>query len=285
LRVPTILKVAMADSDLAFDRQGRINGSVNRWMVKKFDRYIATTRAIAAEMRSVGLEAARICLIPNGVDTATFAPVGEGRRAELRRELALPDGPIVSCVAIVNERKNIDGTLRMWRDVVARGLPGHLLLIGPVQDPDGPFYRGLRGFVDQHGLASRVRFLGKRDPVAPYLQVSDAFLFPSRQEGMPNSVLEAMSCGVPCVVSRSAGTEEIVTHGHDGFTLDPDDERAFADAIARLIEDRPLRESLSTAARQTVASRFSLNSVAGRYVRLYAELLGKGEVSPILTSS
>lgn len=272
-RKPTILKVAMADSDLAFERQGRLNGGANRFMVQRFDRYIATTSAIAAEMREKGLDEARVRLIPNGVDTVRFSPADPDQRALLRRNLGLPDAPLVSCVAIINERKNIDGILRIWRDVVSSGAAGHLALIGPVPEPGGPFHRRLLTYVEHHGLAERVTFLGKRDPVVPYLQASEAFLFPSRQEGMPNSVLEAMACGVPCLVSGSAGTEEIVTNGHDGFALEPDDEPGFARATARLVTNRPLRDDMGARARQTILTRFSLDSVARRYWALYQELL------------
>jgi glycosyltransferase involved in cell wall biosynthesis len=270
---PTILKVAMADSDLAFERQGRLNGGANRFMVQRFDRYIATTSAIAAEMREKGLDEARVRLIPNGVDTTTFSPADAERRAQLRRSLGLPDAPLVSCVAIINERKNIDGVLRIWREVTARGMTGHLALIGPVPEPGGVFHTRLLNYVEQHNLASHVSFLGKRDPVAPYLQASEAFLFPSRQEGMPNSVLEAMACGVPCLVSRSAGTEEIVQHELNGFVFDPHDEANFVDAVAQVLESVGLRDELGSQARETVCRRFSLETVAARYQALYHELL------------
>jgi glycosyltransferase involved in cell wall biosynthesis len=270
---PTILKIAMANSDIAFETQGRVNGSINRFMVSRFDRYIATTSAIAAEMRSQGLDESRIRLIPNGVDTDRFAPVEAARRAELRRSLGLPDAPLVSCVAIINERKNIDGVLRIWREVVSTGAAGHLALIGPIPEPGGPFHARLLNYIELHKLADRVSFLGKRDPVVPYLQASEAFLFPSRQEGMPNSVLEAMACGVPCLVSGSAGTEEIVTDGQDGFALAPEDEGGFARATARLLADRALRDAMGKQARHTILARYSLASVAERYRTLYDELV------------
>ena len=279
LSKPSILKVAMADSDLAFERQGRLNGGANRIMVRRFDRYIATTGAIAAEMRARGLDERRITLIPNGVDTERFVPLNPQDRAVIRRELGFPDAPLVSCVAIINERKNIDGALRMWRGAVERGIPGHLALIGPIPEPGGPYHTTLLDYVAAHRLEGRVTFLGKRDPIVPFLQASEVFLFPSKQEGMPNSVLEAMACGLPCLVSASAGTEEIVSEGEDGYLCPADDESAFVDRLTRLLSTPALRAAMGDRARENAVSRYSLRGVADRYRELYAELLAN--VTPV----
>lgn len=273
LRKPTILKVAMADSDIAFERQGRLVGAIGRFTVERFDCYIATTDAIAAEFEQQGLDAAKVRRIPNGVDTTRHAPLDPERRAALRRELRLPDGPIVSCVAIVQARKNIDGILRMWRAAVERGAPGHLILIGPVEEPGGPFIRGLEAFIDAHDLRGRVSMLGKRDDVPRLLQASDVFLFPSKKEGMPNAVLEAMACGVPALVSSTAGVARLIVPGVNGYALDPADERAFVDRLVPLLRDESLRASLGRSARAQVVENFSLERIAQRYQELYAELL------------
>jgi glycosyltransferase involved in cell wall biosynthesis len=273
LRKPSILKVAMADSDLAFERQGKLNGSLNKVMVGRFDKFIATTGAIAKEMRDKGLDADKIELIPNGVDSEVFFPVEDEERRASKHRLDLPDEPLVTCVAIVNERKNIDGMLRIWRDVVASGRRGHLAIVGPVPESAAAFAQRLHAFVAEHGLGDRVSFLGQKAPVVPYLQASDLFLFPSRQEGMPNAVLEAMACGLPCLVSRSAGTEEIVTDGVDGWIFDPDDEKGFAQRLVELLSNADLRPPFARRARATILNRYSLSSVADRYRSLYRQLL------------
>jgi glycosyltransferase involved in cell wall biosynthesis len=270
---PTLLKVAMANSDLAFARQGRLTGRLNRLFVRQFDGYIATTEAIAAEFGDRRLDVLRVRHIPNGVDTDVFTPIGGAARAELRRRLGLRNVPIVTCVAIINERKNIDGVLRIWHRAVAAGASGHLVLVGPVHTPGGPFYHRLLQYVADHRLGDRVSFVGKQEPVVEYLQASDLFLFPSRQEGMPNSVLEAMACGVPCIVSGSAGTEQIVADGKNGYARPVADEAAFAEALLTLLADDNLRRRFSLAARDAAVANFSLEQVAKRYWALYHQLL------------
>jgi glycosyltransferase involved in cell wall biosynthesis len=281
LNKPTILKIAMADSDLAFARQGRAWGTLNRFMVSRFNAYIATTDTIAQEFQSRGLDTTRVRLIPNGVDTEQFAPLPAEAQSRLRAALQLPAGPIVTYVGIINARKNVDGILRIWREVVARGTSGQLVLLGPVpQSAVGRrFYDDLRGYVSANGLDGRVFFTGHQPNVAQYLQCSDVFLFPSRQEGMPNSVLEAMSCALPCVVSRGSGVDALIAHGESGMAIDVDSEPEFAAALAGLLESPALRARIGRKARETVMDRFSLARTAERYLELYSQMLGQASVA------
>jgi glycosyltransferase involved in cell wall biosynthesis len=270
---PTVLKVAMAESDLAFHRQGRIRGRVNRALVSRFDRFIATTPAIVDEFAERGIEASRVQLVPNGVDTDVFTPLPLEGRSALRRSLGLSDAPLITYVGIINSRKNIDGILRIWQKVCATQPSAHLALVGPKPADADSFLAELLAFVNGAGLSGRVTFTGFKDPVVPYLRAADAFLFPSRREGMANSVLEAMSCGVPCLVSRSAGVASVVRHGHNGYAFEVDDEAGFASALAMLLSDTSLRARLGAAARQTVMTGFSLEATARRYRDLYIDLL------------
>ena len=274
---PSLLKVAMADSDLAFDRQGRVWGTINRFLVARFSQFIATTKAIQAEFGRRQVGAGRVALIPNGVDTTRFAPVSPIERSGLRRKLGLPSGPLVAYVGIVARRKNLDGIVRIWRRVVGRGLPGHLAIIGPIPGGDtDSFFLDLLAFIRREKLESRVLFVGHQPDPVPYLQSCDAFLFPSRQEGMPNAVLEAMACGLPCLVSRGAGTDHIITDEVNGFLRDITDEEGFADTLARLIEQSDYRERIGIASRRVILEQYSLEAIAARYASLYRELLAAG---------
>ena len=270
---PSLLKVAMANSDIAFDRQGRVRGNLNRLMVSRFSSYIATTPDIQSEFGERGLDTAKVRLITNGVDTDTYRPLPAGEKVVLRARLGLPEGPLIAYVGIINRRKNVDGILRIWSGAVHRGARGHLILIGPLPDPTDPFMNELNQFVQAHRLGDRMTFVGRQQSAAPYLQSSDVLLFPSRQEGMPNSVLEAMACGLPVVASRSAGAESLVRHGHTGFSLELTDEDTFADTVFRLTQDDALRKDLGKNGRRFVEERYSLRAVASQYVDLYRDLL------------
>jgi glycosyltransferase involved in cell wall biosynthesis len=269
---PTILKVAMAESDIAFKRQGRLRGRLNRFMVRRFDRYVATTAAIAEEFGTEGLDTSRVRRIPNGVDTEMYSPLSGDAKADLRRRLGLPDGPLVTYVGILNKRKNVDGILRIWQTAVAAGAPGHLLLIGPGPE-GGEFAQTLRTFLDAPALAGRVSVVGFQERASPFMQASDVFLFPSMQEGLPNVVLEAMACGLPCLVSASAGVDSIVTDGRNGFSRRWDDEAGFTAALLDLLASAERRQVVGAEARRTIVADFSLESVAARYRDLYDDMV------------
>ena len=177
-------------------------------------------------------------------------------------------------VGIINQRKNVDGALRIWRAVCAEHSSAHLVLVGPTQGEADPFYRQVKGFIAESNLGSRVTIAGFKDPVLPYLQAADAFLFPSRREGMANSVLEAMSCAVPCLVSNAAGVAEIIRHEVNGFALDVDDEAGFARILSLILNDLAIRDTIGAEARQTILAQLSLHETAARYCELYRSLLG-----------
>jgi glycosyltransferase involved in cell wall biosynthesis len=273
LRKKTILKIAMANSDIAFPRQGRLAGALNRFLVGRFDRYIATTDAIRQEFHDRRLDSRRVHMIPNGVDTDRCVPLSSAEREVLRAELALPSGPLVCFVGIINRRKNVDGLVRIWERATRAGVAGRLLILGPA--PDSILYEELVAFVAKRGLRDRVLFLGHRPDVVRYLQVADVFLFPTRQEGMPNAVLEAMACGLPCLVSRGTGTDAVITDGISGFSREMEDEVGFAEALVRVCRNTDLRERLGGAARQTAVEQFSLEAIAARYAALYRDVLSK----------
>lgn len=275
LGIPTIMKVAMANSDIAFARQGRVIGGVNRYCAERFDRYIATTEPIFEEFATSHLDVSRVRRIPNGVDTDRHTPLTPDQRIALRRTLGLPAEPLVLYVGIVNRRKNVDGALRIWRSAVQAGAPGHLALVGPAPDND-PFVDEVRAQIASPDLAGRVSMPGFRDDVASYLQAADVFLFPSTQEGMPNVVLEAMASGVPPLVSSSAGVDAIVEHGRNGLSLPVADETAFAQALRTLLDEPQRAAALGAEARRTIESRFSLASVAASYATLYREMVKGG---------
>ncbi len=120
-------------------------------------------------------------------------------------------------------------------------------------------------------------FVGQVADVHRYLRVSDIFVFPSRQEGMPNAVLEAMASGLACLVSRGSGSDGIVSDGFDGMSRALDDERGFAGTLRELLEHPDMRRALGRNARATMEERFSLVRIAAAYRRLYEELVRESE--------
>jgi glycosyltransferase involved in cell wall biosynthesis len=138
---------------------------------------------------------------------------------------------------------------------------------------DGPQMETLKSLARELGIAERVTFLGwqSREQLAMDYHQANLFLFPSRHEGMPNAMLEAMSSGLPVVATKIAGNEELVIEGETGFLIPSENVDALRDALRKILTDPSLREKMGAASRQRVEQEYSWENVA----RQYSEFLEK----------
>jgi len=93
---------------------------------------------------------------------------------------------------------------------------------------------------------------------------------------MPNALLEAMACGLPCVATRVSGSEDIIQHGVNGLLVGSEDYQGMAQALLTLLHDRLLAQKYGQAARETVERHYSFEQVVDRYVELYQRIAGDG---------
>jgi glycosyltransferase involved in cell wall biosynthesis len=156
---------------------------------------------------------------------------------------------------------------------VARAAPAAwFVLAGDGVDGANPT---LRGWIEAHGLAGRVRLLGLRSDVPRLLSALDVLALSSRAEAFPNVLGEALACGVPCVATDCGDCREIV--GPAGRIVPPRDPAALAAALLEVLAlPAGARAALGAAGRERVAERYDLRGVARRYLALYAEVSGRG---------
>jgi glycosyltransferase involved in cell wall biosynthesis len=211
-----------------------------------------------------------IQLIPNGVDTRRFqtdCEVGVGKALDNR-----PGGHLqtVVCVSRLSYEKGVDVLLQSWR-LVHKELPqARLLIVG-----DGSLKRQLLRMVEALEIAQCVEFTGERDDVPAQLRRSSIAVSPSRHEGMPNAVLEAMACGLPCVATRVSGSEDIIEQGVNGLLVEIEDYQGMARALLTLLRDPALTQKLGYAARSTIEQRYALEHSMELYIELYYKMAGK----------
>jgi glycosyltransferase involved in cell wall biosynthesis len=117
-------------------------------------------------------------------------------------------------------------------------------------------------------VKARAAFLGPRHDIDRLFKAADAFLLPSRSEGMSNALLEAMACGLPVLATRVSGTEGLVKDGEDGLLYAPGDFAGLRQALDRLILEPGLREKLGKAAREKV-KEYSLERTVDKWLELY----------------
>jgi glycosyltransferase involved in cell wall biosynthesis len=247
-------------------RQRRRLGTMRLSVIgRRADRFVAISSEIAGELEQVGVPRTKIRRVPNGVDTARFAPAEEAERHRLRQILRLPEGLIVSFVGRLVAQKGLDVLLAAWTRVAKHGVT--LLILG-----DGPQRQRLERECRDRGLAEHIRFVGKVDNVVEFFQCSDICVLPSRSEGLPIALLEAMACCVPAVASAVGAVPEVIEDGINGILVPPEDEHELARQLSRLVENGPRRRQLGACARLSVVSTYAMAAVCKRYISLYSEL-------------
>lgn len=201
-----------------------------------------------------------IRVIPNGVDLEGFQnPQRDWKPARL-----LFVGRIVY-------QKGLDLLLDALGRL--RKLDWQLELVG-----DGPRRERLEDQAARLGIAKRVQFHGwqPRQALPGIFSAANLFVYPSRHEGMPNAVLEAMASGLPVVATRIPGNEELVEEGKTGRLVPPEDAVALQAALESLIKDAKRRQAMGAAARRKVEAKYSWQGVAQAYLDLIQGVLEGG---------
>jgi len=219
--------------------------------------------------RRYGYDPSRRVILPNGFDTELFQPSAEAR-ASLRAALGVPAGALlVGLIGRYHPMKEHATFLRAAGMLGERHPHVHFVLAGERVNASND---ELCRLVEAHGLEGRVHLLGRRDDmhiVAAALDIAASAS--SSGEGFPNVIGEAMSCGVPCVVTDVGDSASVV--GDTGRSVQARDVQALAQALDGLVAMDPRdRARLGLRARQRIVDHFSLQSVVQRYESLYTEV-------------
>ena len=232
-------------------------------------RTIAVSHGVARSLVGHGIvPAERVRVVWNGIDVEAYAPVAPQRRAA-RRSKALglpPDTRLVLCVGRFTPQKGHDVLLEAA--ALARRQDGRVVL---ALAGDGPLRDELAHRAAQLGIAGAVRFLGRHADVPQLLGCADVLVQPSRFEGLPLTVLEAMAAALPVVVTDVIGCNETVVHGESGLIVPPEDPSALAGALLEVLGDPPRAARLGAAARLRAEREFAAPVMARRTLAVYRE--------------
>jgi len=244
-----------------FSRYAQVEAGplLRRWIrhtLEASSRVIALSPGWAAWVRQCAPRA-QVEVVPNPVH---LAPSTARERAEAGRILFL---------GRLDPAKGVDELLQAGAALAVRH-PQLRLVLGGTGDLDWVRRRAF-----DLGIAGRVETPGWLDAAARDAQLARAWLFclPSHAEGLPMSVLEAMSAGVPVVATEVGGVPETLADGALGLLVPPHDAAALARVIGRLLDDGQLHAELACAARATVERHYAAGVVCGKFAALYAQLL------------
>lgn len=231
---------------------------------RRVDACLAPSERAAQEAEEFGIPRERIHPIPNGIDTDRLHPLDPEARAALRRKLGLGDASTALYVGRLSKEKNPLGLLDAWQQL---GPPeGAVLVVAG----DGPEREAVRAQAATCG--SSVRLLGFVPDPTEWYQASDVFVLPSIREGLSNSFLEALACGVPVLSTPVSGSEDIFAAAEVGMLVEGADVDSLAQGLDRLLRDPARRARCAEAARRTAVERFSLEHVVAQVETLYREL-------------
>jgi glycosyltransferase involved in cell wall biosynthesis len=238
----------------------------NRWLLSRlcFARNACCDFSARATEINDGFH--RVDTIANGVDLTALTPLGTAReREQLRGRLGLDiDRLYVVCVARFHPVKDHAMLLRGWRIVQDRVPGARLLLIG-----DGSERERMVALAEKLGIIDSVQFWGVRHDVADLLRAVDVFTLTSETEASSLTLLEAMACECPAVITDVGGNGEHVTDGVEGWLVPRGDHITLAERLIRALECPELRNKMASAARRRVERQFSLEDTVAKYEELY----------------
>ncbi len=279
---------------------------IDRRLAAKTDRIATNSNGVKDFYVAHGIPAEKFTIIPNAVLPSNESPVPVLKLLEaLNVEPNIPSGeyyPVVDAhydpdrcnyvpidpralapeqpfligvVARLWPQKRIKDALWVFETLKHVNLPFHAFIIG-----DGPERDNLLRYRDRWKMSDCVHFLGHRNDVAKLIPSFDVLLSTSAYEGQSNTILEAMASGVPVIATDIPGNRDLIVDGETGLLVpDGGDDfrlrrRMFVEKTLFLLESRERRRTMSVAAKQRIADRFSLEQMVGNHVELYRELCG-----------
>jgi glycosyltransferase involved in cell wall biosynthesis len=264
-------RVWIGGGDIRNLLQGTLGGRTILHFLRRSDVcYQALSTQSKVYLASWGFRSERIIYIPGSVDTEKFRPAPRPADQDVAQERTL------ICVARLDHSKGIDVLLHAWKRMLSSSCEWRmpyepkLRLVG-----DGDLRPQLERMAVELDIGGSLEFLGSRSDIVDLLQQAWGFVLPSRNEGMPNALLEAMACGLPCVATRVSGSEDVITDGQNGLLVEPEEPAHLARALRSLIEDSGLAQRLGQEGRATVVREYQLVHIVGRCLELYRQLLSE----------
>jgi glycosyltransferase involved in cell wall biosynthesis len=259
---------------------GHAHSSGQRWLKRDELTTAAAVTAVTGAIvdslvRDYGIDRSLVRVVPNGADLPSAEREEPLARRWRERFLATPIKPLWVVAGRLEEQKGHDVLLEALVQVMKSGLEFTLVVAG-----DGSRRRWLEQQAISLGLSPRVQFVGQVDDVGGLLAAADAVLLPSRWEGLPLVLLEAMVRARPVIASAVGGVPDVVEHGVHGTLVPAGDVAALAAALDHIHRKPDQAWRMGRSAAQRVRDHYTWEAVAGDFEAIYDEVLGFAAVTP-----
>jgi glycosyltransferase involved in cell wall biosynthesis len=231
-----------------------------RWAANRAVKIIAVSEALRSRLIDLGVDASKVVTLRNGVDQSEFRELDQ---ASVRARLEIPNTTVLLTVGNLIESKGHHLAIESLRELDH----AYLVVVG-----DGPMRASLERIARENGVADRVRFTGAlgTSELVEYYNSADALVLATLREGMPNVVLEAISCGLPVVATDCGGIAEVVDRPEAGILMHERSAAAIVAAVRALRQRYPSRAETRASAR-----RFDWGCTVNRQVELYATVVSE----------
>lgn len=244
---------------------GRVYGVLDRFCLKRFSAVAAVSAFTREKLLRAGLRASKLALIHNGIQWEPFAAAARARGADVRADEA---SLVVGFAGRLSHEKGIDLLIEVIRDVLAEWPNTQFLIAG-----EGPERSAAEQAIAKGNLGGNVTLLGRCEDMPAFFASVDVLLSPSRSEGLPMALLEAMASRVPVVATAVGDVPNIVQNEQTGLLVPALDVPAMQKAVVRLLSDGSLRERLGEAGQRLVQEDFSARRMAEKYAELYIRVI------------
>ncbi len=229
--------------------------------------YVATTKEIRdGFIQSGGITPEKISILPHGIDTAKYPQSNETRRRELKISHGVdPNQKVLLFCARVVKDKGVDTLQDVWRILHKKFPDAILFVVGG----------GLNHLLDElrktsAELDDSIKVIGEVDAPQEFYQLADVYIFPSRHEGLPTSLLEAMASGLPAVTSDIGGCEDVIANDVNGYRVYSEDANAFAEKISVLFNDDERRKIFGERAAKLIRETCDFATVIPKLAEIIA---------------
>lgn len=243
-----IAKKAGVPMTIAHARSAGVDKGIKGWITKLLRKnlyrkcdymFSCSDLASRAVFGDKQYEAGKVVFVPNAVDTKDFTP-DEHMREKIRQEYGLENSFVIGHVGRFHYAKNHEFILDIFAEALKQNKQVKLFLLG-----DGPRRQEMEEKAAELGIKERVIFAGNQNPVAPYYQAMDVFLFPSRFEGMPGTVVEAQAAGLPCLIADTITTQVKVTELVTFLSL-AQSAKLWAEQLSQMMTERKVQKNSET---------------------------------------
>ena len=248
---------------------------LDRICLRFFNRLILVSEGQRKWLRGFGISPKKISVIHNGVESSLYSKALshdiegiQGASTLMRQRFGIePGDTVVGYAGRLSSEKDISTSIRAVRFASKEIEKLAFLVVG-----DGEERSDLEELAADLGISARVIFAGYQSDMSDIYPLFDIYISSSLREGLPNSVLEAMASGVPCVLTRVPGHTEIVEHEENGLLVDSGDAAKLAESIIRVAKDKVLAEKMRRKARETIQEKFSIEHRIEKLSEVYREL-------------